>query len=59
MAKLFVLKNYKILNIQKSRMIPECIFVFGPKRDEVTEDGWSLHDEKVHELSAHNILWVI
>jgi hypothetical protein len=33
--------------------------MFGPKRDEVTEEGWSLHDEMVHDLPALNILWVI
>jgi hypothetical protein len=33
--------------------------MFGPKGDEVTEDGWSLHDEMVHDLPALNILRVI
>jgi hypothetical protein len=24
--------------------------MFCPKKDEITEDGWSLNDEKLHDL---------
>jgi hypothetical protein len=32
--------------------------MFCPKRDELTEDGWSLHDDRFHELPAQNIFRV-
>ena len=40
-------------------IIPEYILMYGPKRDELTEEGWSLHDEMVHVLLAQNILRLI
>jgi hypothetical protein len=48
MAKILVFKNYKISQIYK--IIPEYILMYAPKKDEVTEDRWSLHDEMFHDL---------
>ena len=28
--------------------------MYGPKRDEATDVGWSLHDEMVHNLHCSN-----
>ena len=33
--------------------------MYGPNRDEVTEEGWSLHSEKFQELPAQNVLRAI
>ena len=33
--------------------------MFGPKRDELKEGGWSLHDEMFHDNTSQIILWVI
>ena len=53
------MKNYKFNYTKESRIIPECVHVFGPKRDEITEDGWRLHDEMVRDYFAQNVLCVI
>jgi len=31
-------------------MIPENVFIFGPSRDEIKKDGWSLNDGKLNDL---------
>jgi len=50
MAKTFVLKNYKITEINKRMQINSIIHLtYGPKRDEATEVGWSLHYEMFHD----------
>jgi hypothetical protein len=60
MAKPPVLKNCKSFKYtNKFRIIPENILMFGPKKDEVTEGGCCLHDERFQDLPAQNNLWVI
>ena len=41
------------------RIIPEYIIIFGPKRKELTEEAYILHNEMFHDMLAPNILCVI
>jgi len=51
MAKSLVLKNCKICEINKRMQTNSIIYLTnGPKRDEATEVGWSLHYEMFHDL---------
>jgi hypothetical protein len=45
------------LGVFKNRVLRK---VFGPKRDEVTEDWRKLHNEELHDMyCSPNIVWVM
>jgi len=50
------LREDQRLRVFENRMLRR---IFGPKRDEVTEEWRTLHNEEVNDLSWPNIVWVI